>query len=357
MADPHIVRKIVEGREEEIRPCVGANYCLDRIYQGGAAYCIHNAATGRETSMPHSIPKAARKRRVVIVGAGPAGLEAARVAGERGHEVVVLEAASDAGGQVRLTAQSEHRREMMGIIDWRLARCEALGVEIRYNVWAEVEDVLAEQPDVVIVATGGYPMDDQPAVGHDLVVNTWDILSGHVAPGKRVLLFDDAGDHAAMLAAEIIAASGAELEIMTADRTFSAEIMAMNLVPYMRALQRPNVTFTPTYRLRSVQRDGGELLARITSDYATSGQADQERRIDQVVVNYGITPMADVYFELKPHSRNGGEVDYDDLIAGRPQAVVRNPEGRFQLFRIGDAVESRNTHAAIYDALRLVKDI
>ena len=354
MADPHIVRKIKEGREEEIRPCVGANYCLDRIYQGGAAYCIHNAATGRETTMPHTILEADKKRRVVIVGAGPAGLEAARIAGERGHEVVVLEAASDAGGQILLTAQSERRREMMGIIDWRLARCEALGVELRYNVWAEAEEVLAEKPDVVIVATGGFPADDQPAIGSNLVVNTWDILSGHVTPGQRVLLFDDAGDHAAMQAAEIIAATGAELEIMTPDRTFSAEIMAMNLVPYMRSLQRPNVTFTPTYRLKSVQRDGSELLAKITSDYL---DLDYERRIDQVVVNYGIKPMADLYFELTLHSSNGGEVNYDNLIVGEPQRVVRNEAGGFQLFRIGDAVEPRNTHAAIYDALRLVKDI
>lgn len=248
---------------------------------------------------------------------------------------------------------------MLGIIDWRLARCEALGVEIRYNVWAEAEDVLAEKPDVVIVATGGYPMEDQPTVGSDLVVNTWDILSGHVPPGKRVLLFDDAGDHAALQAAEIIAAAGAELEIMTPDRTFSAEIMAMNLVPYMRSLQRSNVTFTPTYRLKSVQRDGSQLLAGITSDYVVHDQQDMdhERRIDQVVVNYGITPMADIYFELKPHSSNRGEVNYDDLIVGAPQSVTSNPDGRFQLFRIGDAVESRNTHAAIYDALRLVKDI
>lgn len=354
MAEPHIVRLIKEGREDDIRPCVGANYCLDRIYQGGAAYCIHNAATGRETTMPHTIPEASQKRRIVIIGAGPAGLEAARVAGERGHEVVVLEAATDAGGQVRLTAQSKRRREMMGIIDWRLGRCEALGVEIRYNVLAEAEEVLQEKPDVVIVATGGYPPDDQPEVGHDLVVNTWDILDGHVAPGKNVLLFDDAGDHPALQAAEIIADTGAQLEIMTPDRTFSAEIMAMNLVPYMRSLQRPNVTFTPTYRLKSVERDGSELLARITSDYL---DLDHERRIDQVVVDYGITPMADVYFELKPYSSNGGEVNYEDLIAGKPQTVTRNADGEFQLFRIGDAIESRNTHAAIYDALRLVKDL
>jgi len=354
MADPHIVKKIIEGREDQIRPCVGANYCLDRIYQGGAAYCIHNAATGRETTMPHEIPEAKNRRKFVIIGAGPAGLEAARVAGERGHDVVVLEATSEAGGQVRLAAQSERRRDMIAIIDWRLAQCERLGVEIRYNVWAEVDDVLAEQPDVVIVATGGYPIEDQPAIGNNLVVNCWDILSGHVKPGQRVLLFDDAGDHPALQAAEIIAQSGSELEIMTPDRTFSAEVMAMTLVPYMRSLQRPNVRFTPTYRLNTIERIDGELRAGITSDYL---DLDHERRVDQVVVNYGVTPMADVYFDLKPHSSNGGEVDYDDLIAGNPQRVIRNEDGGFLLFRIGDAVESRNIHAAVYDALRLVKDV
>ena len=354
MADPHIVKKIMEGREEEIRPCVGANYCLDRIYQGGAAYCIHNAATGRETTMPHEVPKADRKRSVVVIGAGAAGLEAARVAAERGHKVLVMEAMSEAGGQVRLAAQSERRREMIAIIDWRLAQCEKLGVDIRYNCWAEQEDVLNEKPDVVIVATGGYPIEDQPGVGSDLVVNSWDILSGHIKPGDNVLLFDDAGDNTALQAAEIIAKTDARLEIMTPDRTFSAEIMAMNLVPYMRALQRPNVTFTPTYRLHSVGRDGEELLAHITSDYL---DLDHTRRVDQVVVNYGIRPMADIYFDLKPLSSNGGEVNYDDLIVGHPQQVIRNPEGAFQLFRIGDAVESRNIHAAIYDALRIVKDL
>jgi len=110
------VRKIIENREDDIRPCVGANYCLDRIYQGGMAFCIHNAATGREQTMPHVVKKADVRKKVVIVGAGPAGLEAARVAAERGHEVVIFEAANDPGGQIRLTAQSERRREMMAVV-------------------------------------------------------------------------------------------------------------------------------------------------------------------------------------------------------------------------------------------------
>lgn len=363
MADPHIVKKIMEGREEEIRPCVGATYCLDRIYQAGDAFCIHNAATGRELTMPHEIPKAETPRKVVIVGAGPGGLEAARVAAERGHEVLVLEAAADPGGQVRLTAQSPRRHEMISIIDWRMAQCAAHGVEFRFNVWAEAETVLAEEPDLVIIATGGYPHTEILASGNDLVVSAWDILSGDVKPGNNVLLFDDAGDHAALQAAELIAESGAKLEVMTPDRSFAPEVMAMNLVPYMRAMQQKDVTFTVTFRLQDVVREGDQLRALVGSDYLAAegivadGGALKERIVDQVVVNHGIIPLDDIYFDLKPHSSNLGEVNQADLIAGKPQAVVNNPAGRFQLFRIGDAVSSRNTHAAIYDALRLLKDL
>ena len=353
MADPHVVQKIIEGREHDIRPCVGATYCLDRIYQGGMALCIHNPSTGREGEQPHQIAAAATPRRVVVVGAGPAGLEAARVAALRGHHVTVFEAAAQPGGQIRLLTQTKRRAELIGISDWRMAQCAAHGVEFSFNTWAEAEDVLACTPDVVIVATGGMAQKDILASGNELTVSAWDILSGDVKPGSTVLLYDDAGDHTALQAAQVLADAGAQVEIMTPDRSFAPEVMAMNLVPYMRALQDKDVTFTVTYRLTSVEKDGNLIKATIDSDYKVLGKT---AHYDQVVVNHGTQPLADLYFDLKPRSVNLGAVDYDAMIASTPQTKAGGPEG-FQLFRIGDAIEARNIHAAIYDALRLVRTL
>lgn len=225
-----------------------------------------------------------------------------------------------------------------------------------FNTWAEVADVTALNPDVVIIATGGMPNIELFETGQDAtnVVTSWDIIAGDVKPAQNVLIYDESGDHPAMQAAEIAALAGAKVEIMTPDRTFAPDIMAMNLVPYMRSLQHKDVTFTVTRRLLGVTRSGNKLTATIGTDY--SDFIDQ-KDYDQVIVNYGTLPLDDLYFDLKPLSLNQGMVDYDALIDGAPQTVTQNDEGAFQLFRIGDAVSARNTHAAIYDALRLVKDL
>lgn len=128
----------------------------------------------------------------------------------------------------------------------------------------------------------------------------------------------------------------------------------MNLVPYMRSLQKLDATFTVTYRLESAEKSGNQIIAHVGSDY---GGVSRQRTVDQIVVNHGTIPLDDLYFELKPGSKNLGAVSYDALVAGEPQGLDRNPDGAYQLFRIGDAVAARNTHAAIYDALRLAKDL
>ena len=351
IADPHIVAKVMAGEEHRIRPCVGATYCLDRIYEGGEALCIHNAATGREATIPHAIARSdGPLRKVVVVGAGAAGLEAARVAAERGHSVTVLEAASQAGGQVRLAAQNPRRKELIGIVDWRLAELERLGVETRYDVWAEKDDVLELEPDVVVVATGGLPQSPPLEAGGDLVASSWDIVAGSVKPAENVLLYDDNGGHQGMTAAELIANAGARLELVSPERFFAPEMGGMNHVPYMRAFHEKGVRITINTRLKSVRRDGNQLVATLGSDFAKGWR--EERRIDQVVVEHGTLPLDELYFALKPLSRNGGAVDYERLVEGGDIFPAVRPEAAFTLLRIGDAVAARNIHAAIYDGIR-----
>ena len=354
LADPHIVTKIKEKREEDIRPCVGATYCLDRIYQGEEALCIHNAATGRELKFPNIISPSTVKKKIVVVGAGPAGLEAARIAGERGHEVIVFEAAPDPGGQIRLCAKSERRRDMLGIVDWRMQQCAKKNVKFNFNVVAESQDVLDEKPHTIIIATGGMPNLELFETKKDLenVYTSWDIISGDIKLSDNILIYDEAGDHTGMQSAEIAIKEGSTVEFMTPDRLISSEIMGMNLTPYLKNLQDKKITYSIAKRLLDVSIKGNKLNALIGSDYDENFKYNSS--YDQVFLNYGIKPLDELYYSLVPFSKNKGEVDYNKFINGEEQDIIKSDNNKFNLFRIGDAVSSRNIHAAIYDALRLV---
>jgi len=354
MADPHLVAKTMRGEEDRIRPCVGANYCLDAIYESGDAKCLHNPATGREQTLHHVVPPAPAAKKAVVVGAGPAGLEAARVLGERGHRVTVLEAAGHPGGQVLLAAAAPRRRDLVGIVDWRVSEAKLAGVEFRFGVYAEAADVLSLDPDVVVIATGGLPDRSFLAHGEDLVLDTWDVMSGGARPRGDVLVFDDNGAEPGLDAAEMLAVHGARVELVTPERALAPSVGGMNSPAYLSAFAEHDVQVTLARRLHGVRREGGRLVAELVSDYTDTVV---ERHVDAVVVEHGTVPLDELYLDLVPQSTNLGEVDHTALLAGRPQSVSTNDAGRFQLFRIGDAVASRNIHAATYDALRLCQAI
>lgn len=343
MADPQIVNKLRAGREQEIRPCVGASHCLHR-----PVHCIHNPATGRDTWLPQVIersPQAGRK--AVVVGGGPAGLEAARVLAARGHRVVLLEAADRLGGQLVLAARTRLRRALIGIVDWRAAELERLGVDVRLNVYAEAAEVLAEQPDLVFVATGGIP-DFGPVAGSDLCLSVSDALGNPMQIADEVLIYDATGRHPAPSAAAEIASAGKRVTFVARDPSVAPEMEHHSSITYRKALAERDVRVLLEYELVSVSvREGRrEVVLR----HLLTGREMLETHA-QVIVEHGTVPVNDLFAELRPLSANDGATSVESLLGAAP--LRARPPAGFELHRLGDAVSSRSVHAAMLDALRL----
>ncbi|MGA0531662.1 FAD-dependent oxidoreductase [Hansschlegelia sp. KR7-227] len=352
IADPHLVRKLSEGRADDIRQCVGAGYCIDRIYVGGDALCIQNAATGREATMPHVIAKADMRRKVVVVGAGPAGLEAARVSAERGHQVVLFEKQRLAGGQIGIAARAGWREALSGIPRWLVGQVTKLGVDLRLGVEATEAAILAETPDVVVIATGGRPSHGHAKGAEQHAVTTWDVLTGAVEPTGSVLLYDEMGQHNAASTAELLAKRGCLVEIATHDRMVAEEVGTTNQPIHLRELYKLGVVMTPNMELIEIYPEGNRLVAALRN---TMTDAEEERVVDRVVVEHGTLPVDALYHGLKAGSVNKGQTDQGAIVRGEPQPYALSQA--YALYRIGDAVAGRNIHAAIYDALRLCKDL
>ena len=348
IADPHLVKKVLEGRAAEVRPCVGANYCVERLHLGGVSLCLHNAATGRETRLPHVVQPAASPRRAVVVGGGPGGMEAARVLAARGHHVTLLEATDALGGQIPISARATWRAPLAGIVDWFAAELARLGVEVLLGSRATAETVRARTPGLVIVATGGLPAKGE-FPGVDLAVSTWDVLLGRVE-GATALVYDDHGYNQAPSCAEALLDRGTVVELVTPERAIGEEMTGSNYAIHLRRIYGGGGTITPDHRLASLRRAGNRLAATLVNVY--SG-VSAERVVDLVVAEHGTLPETALFEALRPHARNRGETDWQALVDHRPQAVLRDAHGEFDLFRVGDAVASRDIHAAIHDSLRL----
>jgi 2,4-dienoyl-CoA reductase-like NADH-dependent reductase (Old Yellow Enzyme family)/thioredoxin reductase len=345
IADPNIVAKLERGEEQRIRPCVGVTHCMGNH----RPTCVHNAASGRELQWPQRIERAAgMARRAVVVGAGPAGLEAGRILAERGHRVVIFEATDRPGGQMRLAATASWRRDVVGIVDWRVAELERLGVEIRYNTLAEAADVLVENPDIVIVASGGLPdLDWLP--GAELATPSWDILSGSVKPAAKVVVYDGNGRHTGATAAEYCHDAGSEVQLVMLDEMAVAELEYGERVIWRREFARRGLVPLTEYALLALTPAAAGIDAHLRHEL--SGE-ERVLNAEQVVVERGTLPFVDVFDSLRDDSANQGVTDIDALLDGRPQPGLEQDDG-YALFRIGDAASSRNLAAAMFDALRL----
>ena len=341
MTDPHMVAKLMRGEEERIRPCVGAGHCQS----AHRPRCLHNAATGRELTVGHDIAKAEKQRDAIVIGAGPAGLEAARVLAERGHKVRVFEAAPQPGGQLLLAANG-WRRDLVGIIDWRLAELEILGVQIECNRYMDAADILELDADLVILATGGVP---QTAFGpgEELVLSAWDIVGRQVRPQGDVLVWDNTGRHPALLAAQTAMNEGARVQLATIDTNIGQDLVYPEIIRWHKEFTKAGLRADPHLRLTEVRKNGNRLEAVLINELT---HESENRVVDQVVVEMGTIPIDDAFAELRGHSGNDGVTDLHALKNLSPQPMAR---AGFELHRIGDAQASRNVHAAIYDALRL----
>ncbi|GGO53955.1 2,4-dienoyl-CoA reductase [Roseovarius pacificus] len=341
IADPHMVSKLLAGEEHRIRPCVGAGHCQSPH----RPKCLHNAATGRELSLGHSIAKAGTRRRAVVVGAGPGGLEAARVLAERGHDVSVFEAAPQPGGQLLLAANG-WRKDLVGIVDWRLGELERLGVPVQCNRFMEPDDITALDPDLVILATGGIPQTEF-GDGADLVLSAWDVVGRQVKPQGDVLIWDGTGRHPALLAAFSAMEQGAEVQLATIDTGVAEDLVYPEATRWQKDMAKAGLKSDGHLRLIRVNRQGNRLEATLLNELTHDHET---RLVDQVVVEMGTLPMGDLFDGLRDGSANDGVTD---LHALKELCAQPRPRAGFELHRIGDALSSRNVHAAIYDALRL----
>lgn len=330
IADPDLPVKAFHSRDEDIRHCIACNQgCIGRMGLGHTIGCIQNPAAGHEAEPGKgALITCERPKKVVIVGAGPAGLEAARVASLRKHAVVVYERNPEAGGQNRIAAKAAGRQEIQGITRWLLSQVNKLPITWRMGVEADADVILKEKPDAVIVATGSTPKEKPFPGKYDRppVVTTWDILTGTFEAGQKTLFIDLNGHHHGTGTAELLADQGKSVHMLT-PALFPGSALGplQDLYLTRQRLQRKGVTCTPDIAVLEINGTavkGLNVYSNAILDFDG---------YDTIVLAAGNTVSEGLYFDLK----------------GRVK----------ELYRIGDCVAPRLTDMAIADGNRVGRQL
>jgi 2,4-dienoyl-CoA reductase (NADPH2) len=328
IADPDFAAKTRAGTSSTIRICLSCNQeCVGRMGLNRWLGCIENPRTGRE-AQPLLGPT--RRRRVLVVGAGAAGLQTAIAAARRGHQVEVVEAASVAGGQVREAASVPSRAELGDLVRNQLAELRALGVPIRYETTADRSFVVAAGADVVVVATGARPARPWWAGSSPQVVDVRDVITGRVAPTGSVLVVDELGFHQATSVAELLADRGCRVEVVAPAMVVGQDLgITLDMETWwMKAVAKEIEQTTDTMVTAVVERDEGDGL-EVELQQHTTGRTSR-RRVDWVV---GAVPGA----------------PEDALWRTLRQA----PGFGARLERVGDCVAPRRAQAAVIEGDRV----
>ena len=333
ICDPFLPRKAQEGRLEDIRSCIACNQgCIGRIGMNKSLGCVQNPAVGREKEWGEgTLEKAGVKKKVTVVGGGPAGMWAAKMAGRRGHNVTLIDRNEALGGQVVTAMKGPGRDEFGVIIRNEKPQVDKAGVIVKLGVNASTEQLLAGKPDVIIVATGSIPK-KHPVGGADgpAIFNVLQVLNGEADLGERVCLIDYDGHQRATATAEFIANQGKKLDMITSSLFICAELgPTQDLYSSRQRLLQKGVTFTPDIAVMEV---GGETGAKSVK---------------------GFNVYSNVWYDWGPYDSlvlvMGQQVD-DDLYMSLKGKV---PE----LYRIGDCVSPRKVDMAIWEGHKLGREI
>lgn len=324
IADPQLPNKAREGRLDEIRTCIACDQgCLGRIFKQKPMSCLQNAAVGLEKEIGTLEPTTSKKK-VLIAGGGPAGMEAARVARMRGHEVVLYEKEKELGGQVNIAARVAGRNEFEGCVRYLRKQMEILGVKVHLGVEVTRDLIEEVKPDAVVLATGSSPQ-KPPIPGADQanVVTEWDVLQEKVAVGQKVVVVDGGEAHWRCCSiAEHLAEQGKQVEIITPLMFVGMEAASTaDLGPYYFRVRTKGVEFTPSTAVKEISG---------TTVVALDIFANKERRIegvDTVVLVTANRTNDELYRSLKGNVK--------------------------ELHAIGDCVAPRKAIDAIYEGYNL----